>query len=103
MQQLVTLLGPEVGFILTSDEVQDMTLFKDFNVYLCTGSMGENGNFVESILELSQCDYILMPDTTFAGWASFMNDVKMFVIRSDNDRLSLDNLSKTKQIKGFFN
>ena len=101
MQQLVTLLGPDVGFILTSDEVQDMTLFKEFNVYLCTGSMGQSGHFVESILELSQCDYLLMPDTTFAGWASFMNDVEMFVFRSDNAILSLDNLSKIKQITGF--
>ena len=43
MQQLITLLGPDVGFILTSDEVQDMTLFKDFNVYLCTARWDKVG------------------------------------------------------------
>ena len=101
MHQLVTLLGPDVGFILTSDEVQDMTLFKEFNVYLCTGSMGQSGHFVESILELSQCDYLLMPDTTFAGWASFINDVDMFVVRSKNDRLSLGNYTPIENILGF--
>ena len=101
MKQLTSLLGSNIGFILTSDEEQDMSLFSEFNVHLCTGSMGQDGHFFESILELSQCDYLLMPDTTFAGWASFINDVPMFVVRSETDTLYADKFSKIKDITGF--
>ena len=74
-----------------------------FNTEVCTGSIGQAGNMVESILELSLCDYLLIPDTTFSGWASFIRDVPIFLVTSKTQKLSLESTVKADAILGFKN
>ncbi|MGK7931023.1 MAG: glycosyl transferase family 11 [Microcystaceae cyanobacterium] len=66
-----------IGFIIASDNAQDLSLFEDLPVYLGTGNILKGGNYVEDMIELSMCDLILTPPTTFSAWASFMGKVPL--------------------------
>jgi hypothetical protein len=37
--------------------------------------VAQGGHFVESMTELSLCDVIVSPPSTFAGWAAFLGQV----------------------------
>jgi hypothetical protein len=63
-----------VGFVISSDEIQDLSLFSDLNIWLTTGTKPMNGHYFESIVELSMCDLIVSPPSTFSIWAAFAGE-----------------------------
>ncbi|MCZ8117885.1 MAG: alpha-1,2-fucosyltransferase [Microcystis sp. LE18-22.4A] len=77
IQQAQDLLGTssKVGFVIASDEPQDFELFKHLNVHFATGIAGGKGHYLESMAELSQCDMIMTPPSTFGVWAAFLGDL----------------------------
>ncbi|MEQ9298911.1 MAG: alpha-1,2-fucosyltransferase [Cyclobacteriaceae bacterium] len=64
-----------VAFIIASDEKKDMVEFKAITAFLCTGQAVGSSHFIESMAELSMCDYVMTPPSTFGVWAAFMGDV----------------------------
>lgn len=65
----------KVGFVVASDEPQDFEQFKYLNVHFATGIAGGKGHYLESMAELSQCDLIMTPPSTFSTWAAFLGDI----------------------------
>ena len=64
----------KVGFVVASDEPQDIDKFKNLDVHFATGIAGGRGHYLESMAELSKCDLIMTPPSTFGVWAAFLED-----------------------------
>ena len=69
-----------IGFVIASDEPQDIKRFCGLNVYFSTGIAGGSGHYIESIVELSLCDIIMTPPSTFSAWAAFMGDIPILAV-----------------------
>jgi hypothetical protein len=60
-----------VRFLVCSDENLPQDAFRWLPVAF------SSGQFMEDLLALSQCDFILGPPSTFSAWASFYGDVPL--------------------------
>ena len=61
-----------VGFVIASDEKQDPRAFQGLSVHFSTGSINIGGHWFSSFVELSLCDVLLSPPSTFAATAAFV-------------------------------
>ena len=86
--EIKRLLGEETLFIITSDSDLDTTKLKSINYILSTGSKSEGGHYIESIIQLSKCDFLLMPYTSFAGFVSFISNSPVFLIESEDTQFN---------------
>ncbi len=78
------LLDRKPLFLVFSDEGLDDALFKPLPVLF------SNGEAIEDMYSLSQCDYILgAPNSTFSGWASFFGDTPILNLKGREDRIDL--------------
>lgn len=75
MEQAATAFGPDCCLVVATDESQSPDFLLGLNAVWCTGAMAQGGHFVESMTELSQCDVIVSPPSTFAAWAAFLGHV----------------------------
>jgi hypothetical protein len=75
MSQAARAFGPDSCLVVSTDEVQPRQLLDGLNAAWCTGAVCGHGHFVESMAELSLCDVILSPPSTFSGWAAFLGKV----------------------------
>lgn len=73
-----------VEFLVVSDEKQDKASFQGLDVTLGSGYAVGNGHFMENLVELSLCDLIISPPSTFAGLAAFLGDVPLLPLCSVN-------------------
>lgn len=64
----------DVGILLASDEPQQESVFADDRFVLTTGIAGGDGHYVESFTELSLCDVVVTPPSTFSATAAFLGD-----------------------------
>ncbi len=64
----------KIGFVVCSDEKQDMNMFKDINVTLSQGTA------IEDLYTLSLCDYILGPNSSYSQWASWWGEVPLHIL-----------------------
>ena len=102
MTQIQQLFTEPVAFILTSDDQLHRATFDQNNIFFCTGSKGQSGHMIESIIELSYCNYLIINNTTFSGWASFIKDVPIFLIQPTMpQQLTFNHLTTCKDISGF--
>jgi Glycosyl transferase family 11 len=65
----------KVGFILASDASQNLKDFTSQNVHFTTGIANSSGHYIESISQLSLCDVIMSPPSSFSLWAAFLGDI----------------------------
>lgn len=70
-----------VGFLVTSDELQDESAFEGLNWCWSQGAAQRGGHFLLSILELGHCDLIVAPHSTFSAWAALYGDKPLFWMR----------------------
>lgn len=84
--------GKRVGVIITGDETIPMQMLQGLPVHLATGSLNRGGHFLESFLQLSMCDLILGPPSTFAACAAFLGDRPWLPLRSADQTLSRDQI-----------
>ena len=75
MVQAAKVFGPDCCLVVATDEHQSPDLLHGLDAAWCTGAMAQKGHFVESMAELSLCDVIVSPPSTFAGWAAFLGRV----------------------------
>ncbi len=73
-----------IGYVVASDEAQDIQFFKNLNVYFATGIEGGKGHYLESMVELSLCDLIMTPPSTFSIWAAFLGNIPMLPLYTIN-------------------
>lgn len=85
--QLRERFGPNSAVVMASDEIQPPGMFDNLNAYWCTGAMGQPGHYLESFVQLSMCDVIAGPPSTFSAWASFFGRKPLLPIQSATDDL----------------
>jgi len=73
-----------VGFLICSDWPQDPELFSRFRF-----TFGSN-HLIEDMYAFARCDYLIGPPSTFTVWASFYGNVPLNVIRTPDQRQSLE-------------
>jgi hypothetical protein len=69
-----------IGFIVASDTPQDLNDFSNQNIHFTTGIAGGTGHYLESLLELSRCDLIVSPPSSFSLWAAFVGNIPMMLL-----------------------
>ena len=82
----------KIGFLIASDEIQDAQLFDAQRAFFSTGIAGGKGHYVESMLQLSMCDLIICPPSTFGLWSSFIGDVPIILLTHENQRIDTEDI-----------
>lgn len=91
MKQIMAMpFGRDAVFVIASDEQQDRSLFEGLPVRYTTGQKMGDGHFIESFTELSMCDYVLTPPSTFGIWAAFLGDVPIIPVYEKGQVISED-------------
>ncbi len=76
-----------VGFVVASDEEQDPALFQGVGAHFSTGIKGGPGHYMESLAELSLCDLVMSPISTFSAWAAFAGDSPFLQLQSSDQHI----------------
>ena len=85
-------LSGKVGFIIASDEPQDIDKFGNLNVHFATGKAVGKGHYLENMAELSKCDLIMTPPSTFGVWAAFIGDIPILPLYKNSQVISKEDL-----------
>lgn len=91
MHELVALYGGKsVGFLVASESAQDEAAFSGLPVHLATGVPGQGGHWFESWVELSLCDVIVSPPSTFSATAAFLGQRPLWPVVSRDQIMGFD-------------
>ncbi len=66
-----------IGFLVTSDRALFPHQLGELDVEIGTGNQTYQGHYIEDMIELSLCDLIMTPPSTFSTWAAFMGNVPL--------------------------
>jgi hypothetical protein len=91
-----------IGFIIASDESQDLACFDNKNVHFTTGIAGGKGHYLESLSQLSLCDAVLSPPSSFSMWATFLGDIPLIPFLEANQVIKEKQLTQNSWLD-FFN
>ena len=97
MRQVQIVFGEStqnIGFVVSSDEQQEIEKFHGLNVHFTTGIAGGSGHYVESMVELSLCDMIMTPPSTFSTWAAFIGDIPIIPLYDVSQVMKKDDVQK---------
>lgn len=81
-----------IAFVVASEEVQDPSLFEGLPYYFTTGSRNIGRHWFESWVELSLCDFILSPPSTFAATAAFLGGKPIWPLTAAHQVMAFDQL-----------
>ena len=92
----VEILFPQkkTGFVIASNEKQEFEQFHSPNIHFSTGLVPEKGIFIESFAELSLCDYIMTPPSTYGVWAAFLGDKPIIPLYERNQTIVKEDFLK---------
>jgi hypothetical protein len=91
MRELVELnRGQRVGFVVASESAQDAAVFSGLPVHFATGVAGQGGHWFESWIELSLCDVIVSPPSTFSATAAFLGDRPLWPVLARDQTMAFD-------------
>jgi Glycosyl transferase family 11 len=91
-----------IGFVVASDESQNLDCFNNKNVYFTTGIAGGKGHYLESLFQLSLCDAVLSPPSSFSMWATFIGEIPLIPFLQANQIIKEDQLTQNSWLD-FFN
>ena len=74
----------QVGFVVASSDQQLPDRFKGLDCHMATGEMTGRGHFFESLVELSLCDLVMSPPSTYGAWAAFMRNKPLLPLLDRN-------------------
>ncbi len=95
IRQLVDLHpGKRVAIVIASEVRQDPALFEGLPCYFASGTLNAGGHWFESWLELSLCDIIVTPPSTFSATASFLGGVPLWPVLEPQQTLSFEQCIK---------
>lgn len=86
--------GRRVAFVVASEERQDPASFAGLAVHFATGSANAGGHWFESWVELSLCDIIVSPPSTFSATAAWIGAVPLLPVLMVDQTMALDQLIK---------
>lgn len=83
IRQVLELYPAKRAAVIIAAEVrQDISLFSGLPCVQATGNPGEGGHWFEKWVELSMCDLIVTPPSTFSATAAFRGNVPLLPIVS---------------------
>lgn len=89
MRQLLDLHpGKRVGFVVASEVRQEPALFADLPYHPASGMPGEGGHWFESWVELSRCDLVVSPPSTFSATAAFVGGIPLWPVLVANQEMA---------------
>jgi hypothetical protein len=77
-----------IAFLIAADEKQDFSEFE--NVYFGSGYGHKKDKYAEDMFELSLCDLIVSPPSTFSGLAAFLGQKNILPLSKNEQILSLN-------------
>ncbi len=91
MRQIVALY-PEtrVAFVAASECRHEPGIFADLPVHFASGSANAGGHVMRSWAELSLCDLIVSPPSTFSATAAFLGEKPLWPVATPNQTMALD-------------
>lgn len=92
MHQLQSIYAPrQVRFHITSRRIDDKSVFVDFNASYAN-SLERGTHFIGDMYELSQCDLIVGPPSTFSTWAAFIGHVPILPITDLQENVDIKDI-----------
>jgi hypothetical protein len=82
----------KIGFVIASDTVQNSSEFNNQKIHFTTGIAGSSGHYLESLIQLSLCDVIVSPPSTFSMWAAFIGNISMMPLLNADETLKEEQL-----------
>ncbi|MDX2189095.1 MAG: alpha-1,2-fucosyltransferase [Bacteroidota bacterium] len=81
-------------FIIVGDDAEVCIQVKNEvkNVAISNGDPLGKENYVVNMINLSKCNLIITPPSTFSGWASFMNNTPMIILKSENQIIQKEDI-----------
>jgi hypothetical protein len=93
MRQLLDLLGGRrVAFVVAADERIDPEVFAGLPCHFATGTVNAGGHWFCSFAELSLCDFIVSPPSTFAAAAAYAGAVPLWPVVAAGQPLAFDQM-----------
>lgn len=93
LHQLVALHpGRRVAVVVASEERQDPSCFAGLPCHFATGTPNVGGHWFENWVELSLCDLVLSPPSTFSATAAFRGGVPLWPLATADQTLAVDQL-----------
>lgn len=84
--------GRRVGFVVAADERQDPALFAGLPFHFTSGAVNTGGPWFRSWVELSLCDFVLSPPSTFSATASFVGGRPLWPLSDLAQTLNFDQM-----------
>lgn len=76
-----------VRFVVTSDEPRTELEFAGLSWVFSSGSANAGGDWMDSFLDLANCDHIMAPPSTFAACAAWLGRGSLWALRSPEQTL----------------
>jgi hypothetical protein len=93
IRQLIDLHpGRRVAIVMACDESQDPSAFAGLPCYFASGSANAGGHWFESLVELSRCDFVLSPPSTFGAMAAFVGGRSLWPLLAPEQALAFDQI-----------
>jgi hypothetical protein len=93
VRQLLDLhVGRRIVIVVASEERQDPGLFAGLPVCFATGAVNAGGHWFESWAELSRCDLVLSPPSTFSTTAAWLGNVPLWPLWDTSQNLAFNQL-----------
>jgi Glycosyl transferase family 11 len=82
----------KIGFVIASDTKQDPNDFKNSNIHFTTGIAGGQGHYIESLSQLSLCDAVVSPPSSFSMWATFLGNIPFVALNTPEQVITQEQL-----------
>ena len=93
MRQIVALHpGRRVAFVVASETRHEPALFQELPVFFASGSPNAGGHWMRSWAELSLCDLIVSPPSTFSATAALLGRVPLWPVAARDQAMALDQI-----------
>jgi hypothetical protein len=93
VRQLLDLCGGRrVAVVIASEVRQNSALFAGLPCHFATGNVEAGGHWFENWVELSLCDFVLSPPSTFSATAAFLGNVPLWPLVLAEQNLGFDQI-----------
>lgn len=93
IRQLLDLFpGRRVAFVVAAEERLDPALWAGLPVFQASGNPEVRGHWFEKWVELSRCDFIAGPPSTFSATAAFLGGIPLWPLAREDQVLAHDQM-----------
>jgi Glycosyl transferase family 11 len=82
----------KIGFVIASDTKQELSTFNNPSIHCTTGIAGGQGHYIESLVQLSLCDAVVSPPSSFSMWATFLGNIPFVPLNTSEQVITQEQL-----------